>query len=265
MKRCRIAACRPDRSRQDGGIPRRRALVEHCDDIGATLPDPQELEVRRRRLGFLLSRWQLLLAIPRRQVGLLMLANLQPPRPGDPPQRLLGICRQAADLHRLVPADGSDVLVLARDFLRDGPALPALAALLRRDHPPTVLLSLGTPHRVAVRAAREAGVQALISQESVGEGGLLEALRGLASGQPFLDAACRAVLEARTPASHELTARELQILALVAEGCTNRVIADRLRIAEVTARDHVQRILSKLQVADRTAAAVAGLRLGYLP
>ena len=43
-----------------------------------------------------------------------------------------------------------------------------------------------------------------------------------------------------------------------------RAIAERLQIAEVTARDHVQRILSKLQVPDRTAAAVAGLRLGYL-
>jgi DNA-binding NarL/FixJ family response regulator len=47
-------------------------------------------------------------------------------------------------------------------------------------------------------------------------------------------------------------------------GLTNRQIAERLVVAEVTARDHVQRILRKLAVNDRTAAAVIGLRLGLL-
>jgi DNA-binding NarL/FixJ family response regulator len=128
-----------------------------------------------------------------------------------------------------------------------------------------VLLSLASPHRVVIRAALAAGVQGLISQENVGRGVVLQALASLGRGQSFLDARCQTVLTDASPASHELTAREVEILALVAEGCTNRTIAERLQIAEVTARDHVQRILSKLQVPDRTAAAVAGLRRGYLP
>jgi DNA-binding NarL/FixJ family response regulator len=140
-----------------------------------------------------------------------------------------------------------------------------LGQLLQRPSPPTVLLSLANPHRVVIRAALAAGVQGLISQENVGRGVVLQAVTSLGRGQAFLDARCQAVLAETGPASHELTAREVEILALVAEGCTNRAIAERLQIAEVTARDHVQRILSKLQVPDRTAAAVAGLRLGYLP
>ena len=227
-------------------------------------PDPRELQDRRRRMGERLGRWRLLLATSRLQVGLLMLANLRDSPAGDPERQLLGLCRRASDLPGLVPQQGRDVLVLAQEVLLDGPALPTLAQLLRRPEPPTVLLSLDTPHRVTVRSALEAGVQALISQGSVGRGGVLAALDALDGGQTFLDAACRAVLHDSTPASGELTAREVEILALVAQGCTNRAIAERLQIAEVTARDHVQRILAKLQVPDRTAAAVAGLRLGYL-
>ena len=107
-------------------------------------------------------------------------------------------------------------------------------------------------------------MQGLISQETVGRGGVLEALHHLCVGKTFIDPACRAVLEDTSTASSELSIPEVEVLSLVAEGCTNRAIAARLQISEVTARDHVQRILSKLQVADRTAAAVAGLRLGYL-
>lgn len=61
-----------------------------------------------------------------------------------------------------------------------------------------------------------------------------------------------------------MTRRELEVLPLLAEGCTNRQIAERLQIAEVTARDHVQRILQKLQVSDRTAGAALAVRLGLV-
>mgnify|MGYP003341951027 CR=1 FL=1 len=54
----------------------------------------------------------------------------------------------------------------------------------------------------------------------------------------------------------QLAHDEREVLQLVVEGLTNRQIAERLVVAEVTARDHVQRILRKLAVADRTAAAV---------
>jgi DNA-binding CsgD family transcriptional regulator len=52
-----------------------------------------------------------------------------------------------------------------------------------------------------------------------------------------------------------LSAREREVLALVAEGLTNRQIADRLVISPVTARNHVSRILTKLGLENRTQAA----------
>jgi DNA-binding NarL/FixJ family response regulator len=229
------------------------------------LPSPEELLHRRRAVGIQLSHWRLLLCTGKLPYGLLMLAQLLDSPDGEPPQRLLGICRRGADGLALLPAEAGDVLLLCQEFLGDGPALPMLREVLRRPSPPTVLLSLGTPHRVAIRDALAVGVQGVISQRNVGRGVVLEALTHLAAGGVYLDSDCQAGLYADGPASAELTAREVEILALVAEGCTNRRIGERLQIAEVTARDHVQHILAKLQVVDRTAAAVTGLRLGYLP
>ncbi|MFG6201965.1 ATP-binding protein [Nonomuraea sp. JJY05] len=62
-----------------------------------------------------------------------------------------------------------------------------------------------------------------------------------------------------------LTAREAEVLRLVAEGLTNREIAERLFIAQKTVSVHVSNILGKLEVSTRTQAAAAGRRLGLLP
>jgi NarL family two-component system response regulator LiaR len=59
-----------------------------------------------------------------------------------------------------------------------------------------------------------------------------------------------------------LTGRELDVLRLVAQGKSNRDIADTLVITEMTVRTHVSNILSKLHLASRTQAALYALREG---
>lgn len=61
-----------------------------------------------------------------------------------------------------------------------------------------------------------------------------------------------------------LTARELDILRGVAKGQSNKLISAELGIAEHTVKNHVKNILSKLDVGDRTGAAIAALRRGYI-
>jgi NarL family two-component system response regulator LiaR len=66
-------------------------------------------------------------------------------------------------------------------------------------------------------------------------------------------------------ASAELTGRELEVLQLISQGCSNRVIAEKLVISEKTVKTHVSSILGKLHLEDRTQAAVYALRHGTVP
>ena len=111
-------------------------------------------------------------------------------------------------------------------------------------------------------AERAAGV-ALESARRLGSSWLVEELEGLAArARLHLDG-----VEPESGAGGEdvpfgLTARELQVLALVASGATNREVGERLHMAEKTASVHVSRILAKLDVRSRTEAAAVAHRHG---
>jgi DNA-binding NarL/FixJ family response regulator len=63
---------------------------------------------------------------------------------------------------------------------------------------------------------------------------------------------------------HSLTKRELEVLRLLAQGQTNQEIAQGLVVSPLTVKTHVQRIIAKLGVSDRTQAAVRAVELGLL-
>jgi DNA-binding NarL/FixJ family response regulator len=227
-----------------------------------------ELLQRTHRVQVNLSRWQLAVGTAHRPYANLLLLCMSLPEPGGllQPQRLLGIADSAAALLALLPEDGSDVLVAVEDTLRDGSVLPLLQQLRQRPSPPALLVILAAPAAqvVWVQAAWRLGVDALVMAEHFGQGVLAEALQALARGERYCDPGCRALLTPAGPAADSLSRRELEVLPLLAEGLSNRQIAARLQIAEVTARDHVQRILQKLQVPDRAAAAAWAVRLGLV-
>jgi len=62
----------------------------------------------------------------------------------------------------------------------------------------------------------------------------------------------------------KLSGRELEVLRLIAEGCTNQEIAEKLIVSPTTVKTHVQNILQKLGVSDRTQAAVYAVRCGLI-
>ena len=66
-------------------------------------------------------------------------------------------------------------------------------------------------------------------------------------------------------AREPLSQRELDILGLIAQGCSNREAAARLFISEATVKTHVLHIYAKLGVNDRAAAVAAGFERGLLP
>ena len=63
---------------------------------------------------------------------------------------------------------------------------------------------------------------------------------------------------------HDLTDREITVLRLVADGKTNKEIANSLGLSEKTVKNHVRNIFHKLQVYDRTQAAILGIRKGII-
>src|SRR4051794_21042342 len=73
-----------------------------------------------------------------------------------------------------------------------------------------------------------------------------------------------AAADARPGNELGLTARELEVLELVSQGCTNREIGERLYMSEKTASVHVSRILGKLQASNRAEAAASAERLGLV-
>jgi len=106
---------------------------------------------------------------------------------------------------------------------------------------------------------------------------LAEAIRAAAHGKAFIHpSVTRKVLTELTrlterervrrdqPLPEPLSQREMKVLVLLAEGLSNREIADRLYIAPGTAKNHVSNILSKLNVRDRTQAVLRAKELGLL-
>ena len=98
---------------------------------------------------------------------------------------------------------------------------------------------------------------------------LVRAIRQVHRGEPSLDPAiARKLMQEivqpaeQTPAPEALTAREMQVLGLIAQGLSNQEIADRLMVSEPTVRTHVSRILAKLHLASRTQAALYAVREG---
>ncbi len=66
------------------------------------------------------------------------------------------------------------------------------------------------------------------------------------------------------PHADPLTERELEVISLVAEGYSNKLIAARLNICERTVKNHLTFIMTKLRASDRTHAVVTAVRLGGL-
>jgi len=92
---------------------------------------------------------------------------------------------------------------------------------------------------------------------------LLSAIRAVNQGQRFIPPAIANRLAERMPRS-ELTARELEVLRLIVKGMSNKEIAATLFITEGTVKIHVNNVLGKLGVSDRTKAATTALQRGIV-
>jgi DNA-binding NarL/FixJ family response regulator len=113
--------------------------------------------------------------------------------------------------------------------------------------------------------AVEAGASGYLLKDTPREE-LFKAIRATARGDSALSPAVASKLigRARGPVDRSLSARELEVLTLVARGVSNKIIGKDLRISEATVKTHLLHIFAKLGVDDRTAAVTAAMERGML-
>lgn len=159
-------------------------------------------------------------------------------------------------------ADLRPDVVLSAIPLEEIPAAPESRPL------PLVLLTNDSQPVWTLDALR-LGVRALLPSD-VSQSQILVAVEAVANGLTVLDPRdLDALLSSAAPAqaaveTSALTARELEVLRMMAEGAANKIIAWKLGISEHTVKFHVASILAKLGASSRTEAVTIGIRQGLV-
>jgi len=170
-----------------------------------------------------------------------------------------------------VGSDGSDAIrlyeleqpdILLTDIrMKDVSGLEAAETILKK-HPDARILLLTTfsDDEYIVRALRS-GVKGYLLKQDYQS--ILPALRAVMSGQTVFGSEVigklPSLMQKRAAfdyAAHEITERERELIALVAEGLSNREISEKMFLSEGTVRNYLSTILEKLQLRDRTQLAV---------
>ena len=179
---------------------------------------------------------------------------------------VVGEAGTATEATARIPALHPDVAVLdAR--LPDGSGIEVCRTVRGVDPTIRALILTSYDDDEALFAAIMAGASGYVLKDVKGLD-LVAAIRQVAEGNSLIDPALTArVLErvrngpATAPELADLTEQELKLLALIAEGLTNRQIGERMFLAEKTVKNYVSSILSKLGLERRTQAAVLASKL----
>lgn len=202
----------------------------------------------------------------------------------DHPMVRYGISAVLADVPSVdvvgAAANGNELLALvastAPDVVLTDLAMPELGgvdaiARLQTTHPdlPVLVLTMHADDET-VFAALRAGARGYLIKGAEGAE-LVRAIESVVAGDavygaPIANRIMAALVSGRGPAEAaqfpELTGRERDVLELLAAGLRNHAIATRLGLSEKTVRNHVSSVLLKLQVTDRTAAALKAREAG---
>jgi DNA-binding NarL/FixJ family response regulator len=185
---------------------------------------------------------------------------------GQPDLEVVGEAASGIEAVRRTEQDRPDVVLMDLQMSEmDGATATATAEIAAR-FPETRVLVLTTYDADAdILRAVEAGATGYLLKDTPRER-LYPAIRAAARGETVLapTVATRLVSRMRRPATEALTAREVEVLELVARGSSNADIAAALFISEATVKTHLLHTFAKLGVDDRTAAVVAALERGVI-
>ena len=177
---------------------------------------------------------------------------------------LLGVCTTASDTLELLESQSQPVLVMISEVLDDSSGLELLASiqqLAEQGQAIRTILTLEILNRQVLKQAARCKPNVLLSQRGFQPKVIRHALEAIINNSAYLDPLLLHILTGDSPSEvPDLSEREIDVLELVCEGLSNREIGRRLHIADVTARQHVQAIIHKLHVRNRTASAAEAIR-----
>ncbi|MCX5206616.1 response regulator transcription factor [Streptomyces sp. NBC_00237] len=182
---------------------------------------------------------------------------------GEPDIEVVGEAANADEALALTHALSPSVVLMDLRMPGGGVAATARITAEKPTSRVLVLTTYGTDDQIL--AAVEAGATGyLLKHADLSE--LLQAIRGAASGETILapSVAARLTRHLRNPKRSTLSARETEVLRLVARGLTNAAIGSALFISEATVKTHLLRIFGKLKVDDRTAAVMTAVGRGLI-
>ena len=174
-----------------------------------------------------------------------------------------GLSSLLAQNGAITVTNGDDAEVALWDAGNDTSKALAKLAEIRALEIPAVAVVGDHAH---VAPALAAGARGVVLRDQVGPG-IHAALTAVRSGLTVLDTSLASTLVPRQPAPApvtkgrgELTERERQVVQLLSEGLSNKLIADRLGISDHTAKFHVNGVMMKLGASTRTEAVVEAMR-----
>jgi two-component system, NarL family, response regulator len=174
---------------------------------------------------------------------------------------LIGSSPSGEDALRLIEEREPDVILL--DLRMPGMSgVETLQALRASSRNVRVIILTNYETDEDIYRAVQAGAQGyLLKDTSLRD--MLEAIRTVHAGKRYIPRHIASRLAERMVRT-DLTARELEILKLLARGPTNKQIGHMLGISDKTVRNHLLKIMEKLEVADRTEAATTAIQRGLI-
>jgi len=178
--------------------------------------------------------------------------------------RIAGSAGSASEAIALAERERPDVMLLDLE-LPGGNGLDAIATIKRVSPQTRIVIFSAYAGEERVGAALGAGADSYVLKGTASDE-LLATVRAVAAGNTRMAPAiaAQAVEALRTPRYARVTEREREILVLVAEGLSNKAIAERLSITERTVKFHVGEILSRLGAGNRAQAVAIAQQRGLI-
>jgi DNA-binding NarL/FixJ family response regulator len=184
---------------------------------------------------------------------------------GEPDMQVVGEAGSGSEAVVVARAQRPDVILMDLR-MPDGDGVAATTAIRADPGAPAVIVLTTYDTDADILRAVEAGATGYLLKDTP-RADLVRAIRAASAGETVLApvVAGRLVSRVRRPQPEALSARETEVLALVARGLTNVQIGRALYVSEATVKTHLVRTCAKLGVTGRTAAVTRAMELGALP